>query len=83
MKNVRGRVRVFRGAGSPPELNVTIALEAPPVVRVAASTFAAELRLLDELENRDDLIGEIADVLALTLELLRERAKMANPGDVG
>jgi hypothetical protein len=83
MRNARGRVRVFRGEGSPPALLITVALEAPPIVRVAATTFAAELRLLDELENRDDLLGEIGEVLALTVELLRERARLAQPGDVG
>jgi hypothetical protein len=76
-------VRVHRGAGSPPALLIRIGVEDPPTARVAAATFAAELRLLDELENRDDLLGEIAEVLGLTVELLRERARMAKPGDAG
>jgi hypothetical protein len=79
----RGRVRVLRGDGSPPALVITVAIEAPTAVRVTVDSFAAELRLLDELENRDDLLGEIADVLDLTLDLLRERAQTAKPGDVG
>jgi hypothetical protein len=50
---------------------------------VCEESFAAELRLLDDLENRDDLVEEIAEVLALTVALLRRRAGMAEPGDTG
>jgi hypothetical protein len=69
--------------GDPPALLVTVALEAPPAVRILAASFADELRLLDELENRDDLLLEIVDALGQTVALLRERARMAKPGDLG
>ena len=75
-------VRISR-TGTPPALTITVNLEASPTARVDVESFAAELRLLDDLENRDDLVEEIAEVLALTVELLRNRARMANPGDTG
>jgi hypothetical protein len=63
-----------------PELVIVVGVEERPLALCLTASMAAELRLLADLEGRDDLHGEVRDAVERALMVLRRRARRTVPG---